>query len=65
MLAVMVFWVCIFSCIFVFTVCLRNAQFLLDYLLAVLARSALFLVESVLNCREWLKKGVLVILCVV
>jgi hypothetical protein len=65
MLAVMVFWVCIFSCIFVFTVCLCNAQFLLDYLLAVLARSALFLVESVLNCREWLKKGVLVILCVV
>jgi len=45
-----------FSCIFVFTVCLCNAQFLLDYLLAVVARSAIFLVESVLNCKEWLKR---------
>jgi hypothetical protein len=46
--------VCIFPCIFVFTVCLCNTQNLLDYLLAVIARSALFLFESVLNCKECL-----------
>jgi len=56
MLAVLVFWFCIFFCIFVFTVCLCNAQILLDYLLAVVARSASFFFESVLNCKERLKR---------
>jgi hypothetical protein len=34
-LAVLVFWCCIFSCCFVFTVCLCNAQILLGYLVSV------------------------------
>jgi len=56
MLAVLIFWLFVYSLVSLFSQYLCNAQILLDYLLAVVTRSTLFLLRVYLIVKNGSKK---------